>query len=232
MDNMISIIIPCFNEKIFLEKLLKKIDQVCKFQKEIILIDDGSDSQTKEIIKNCQNNNLLNEVITLDKNYGKGYALRKGIEKAKGEILVFQDSDLEYDPDDMKKLIEPILDNKADVVYGSRFISNDKGQRILYYWHRVANFILTTITNILTNINFSDMETGYKVFKSSVIKDLDLKEDSFGIEPEITVKLARNKVKFYEVGVSYNGRTYQEGKKIMLKDFFIAIYCLVKYRIF
>ena len=190
---MISIIIPCFNEKIFLEKLLKKIDQVCKFQKEIILIDDGSDSQTKEIIKNCQNNNLLNEVITLDKNYGKGYALRKGIEKAKGEILVFQDSDLEYDPDDMKKLIEPILDNKADVVYGSRFISNDKGQRILYYWHRVANFILTTITNILTNINFSDMETGYKVFKASVIKDLDLKEDSFGIEPEITVKLARKR---------------------------------------
>ena len=132
----------------------------------------------------------------------------------------------------MKKLIEPILDNKADVVYGSRFISNDKGQRILYYWHRVANFILTTITNILTNINFSDMETGYKVFKASVIKDLDLKEDSFGIEPEITVKLAGKKVKFYEVGVSYNGRTYQEGKKIMLKDFFIAIYCLIKYRIF
>lgn len=229
---MISIIIPCYNENKFLEQILTKVNSVKDLEKEVILIDDGSNTQTKKIIDDCVERKLINKLITLDQNYGKGFALKEGIQKAEGEIILFQDSDLEYDPDDYIKLIKPILDNKADVVYGSRFTSNEKGQRVLYFSHRLANFLLTSLTNIFTNINFTDMETGYKVFKSNIIKDIDLKERSFGIEPEITLKLAKKKVKFYEVGISYNGRTYEEGKKIMLKDFFIAIYCIFKYRFF
>ncbi len=229
---MISIIVPCYNETKFLEKILIKINNIKSINKEVILVDDGSDHETKEIIELCLQKKLIDTVITLEKNYGKGYALKKGIEKANESIILFQDSDLEYDPEDYPKLIKPIIDGKADVVYGSRFISNDKGQRVLYYWHRVANLLLTTLTNIMTNINFSDMETGYKVFKSEIIKKINISEKSFGVEPEITIKLAKIKVKFYEVGISYNGRTYEEGKKIMLKDFFIAVYCIFKYRFF
>jgi glycosyltransferase involved in cell wall biosynthesis len=229
---MISIIIPCYNEDHFLKDLLIKISLIKNLDKEIILVDDGSNQSTKGIIDFCKNENLINKVITLEKNYGKGFALKKGIEEAKGDIILFQDADLEYDPLDYNKLIRPIIQNKADVVYGSRFIGNENGQRILYFWHRVANFILTLFTNIMTNINFTDMETGYKVFKSNIIKNISIKENTFGVEPEITVKLAKKKVRFYEVGISYNGRTYEEGKKIMLKDFFIAVYCIFKYRFF
>jgi len=229
---MISIIIPCYNEDHFLKDLLIKISSIKNLDKEIILVDDGSNKSTKEIINLCKNENLINKVITLEKNYGKGFALKKGIEEAKGDIILFQDADLEYDPLDYNKLINPIIQNKADVVYGSRFIGNVNGQRILYFWHRVANFILTLFTNIMTNINFTDMETGYKVFKSNIIKNISIKENTFGVEPEVTVKLAKKKVRFYEVGISYNGRTYEEGKKIMLKDFFIAVYCIFKYRFF
>jgi len=229
---MISIIIPCYNEDHFLKDLLIKISLIKNLDKEIILVDDGSNQSTKGIIDFCKNENLINKVITLEKNYGKGFALKKGIEEAKGGIILFQDADLEYDPLDYNKLIRPIIQNKADVVYGSRFIGNENGQRILYFWHRVANFILTLFTNIMTNINFTDMETGYKVFKSNIIKNILIKENTFGVEPEITVKVAKKKVRFYEVGISYNGRTYEEGKKIMLKDFFIAVYCIFKYRFF
>jgi glycosyltransferase involved in cell wall biosynthesis len=229
---MISIIIPCYNEDHFLKDLLIKISLIKNLDKEIILVDDGSNQSTKGIIDFCKNENLINKVITLEKNYGKGFALKKGIEEAKGDIILFQDADLEYDPLDYNKLIRPIIQNKADVVYGSRFIGNENGQRILYFWHRVANFILTLFTNIMTNINFTDMETGYKVFKSNIIKNISIKENTFGVEPEVTVKLAKKKVRFYEVGISYNGRTYEEGKKIMLKDFFIAVYCIFKYRFF
>ena len=229
---MISIIIPCYNEDHFLKDLLIKISLIKNLDKEIILVDDGSNQSTKEIINLCKNENLINKVITLEKNYGKGFALKKGIKEAKGDIILFQDADLEYDPLDYNKLIRPIIQNKADVVYGSRFIGNENGQRILYFWHRVANFILTLFTNIMTNINFTDMETGYKVFKSNIIKNISIKENTFGVEPEVTVKLAKKKVRFYEVGISYNGRTYEEGKKIMLKDFFIAVYCIFKYRFF
>lgn len=229
---MISIIIPCYNEDYFLKDLLIKISLIKNLDKEIILVDDGSNQSTKEIIDFCKNEKLINKVITLEKNYGKGFALKKGIEEAKGDIILFQDADLEYDPLDYNKLIRPIIQNKADVVYGSRFIGNENGQRILYFWHRVANFILTLFTNIMTNINFTDMETGYKVFKSNIIKNISIKENTFGVEPEVTVKLAKKKVRFYEVGISYNGRTYEEGKKIMLKDFFIAVYCIFKYRFF
>ena len=228
----ISIIIPCYNEKKYINKILEKIKSLRNLQKEIILIDDGSDEETKKILKHCLNDSLIDELITLNKNFGKGYAVKTGVKKATGDIILIQDSDLEYNPDDYYKLIDPIISDKADIVYGSRFLGNEKGQRVLYYSHRVGNFFLTTLTNILTNINFTDMETGYKVFKSDVLKKIEINENSFGIEPEITVKLAKMNFRFYEVGISYNGRTYEEGKKIKLKDFFIAIYCLIKYRFF
>ncbi len=228
----ISIIIPCYNEKKYINKILEKIKSLQNLQKEIILIDDGSDEETKKILKHCLNDSLIDELITLNKNFGKGYAVKTGVKKATGDIILIQDSDLEYNPDDYYKLIDPIISDKADIVYGSRFLGNEKGQRVLYYSHRVGNFFLTTLTNILTNINFTDMETGYKVFKSDVLKKIEINENSFGIEPEITVKLAKMNFRFYEVGISYNGRTYEEGKKIKLKDFFIAIYCLIKYRFF
>ena len=228
----VTIIIPCYNESDFVEKILDKINSQTNISKEIIVINDGSNEKTTNILNECLSKNKINILLNHDYNKGKGEALKTGLSKATGEIVIFQDSDLEYDPEDYNKLIDPIVTDKADVVYGSRFLSNEKGQRILYYWHRVGNFLLTTLTNILTNINFTDMETGYKAFKTEVIKNINIKENSFGIEPEITVKLALKNYRFYEVGISYNGRTYEEGKKIKLKDFFIAIYCLIKYRFF
>ena len=228
----VSIIIPCYNESDFVEKILDKINNQSNINKEIIVVNDGSNQKTTTILDECLDKNKINLLVNHDFNKGKGEALKTGLSKATGEITIFQDSDLEYDPEDYNKLIDPIISNKADIVYGSRFLSNEKGQRILYYWHRVGNFLLTTLTNILTNINFTDMETGYKAFKTEIIKSIDIKENSFGIEPEITIKLALKNFRFYEVGISYNGRTYEEGKKIKLKDFFIAIYCLIKYRFF
>ena len=228
----VSIIIPCYNESDFVEKILDKINSQAIISKEIIVVNDGSNDKTSQILNECLKKNKINILLNHDFNKGKGEALKTGLNKATGEIIIFQDSDLEYDPEDYNKLIDPIVTDKADVVYGSRFLSNEKGQRILYYWHRVGNFLLTTLTNILTNINFTDMETGYKAFKTKVIKGINLKENSFGIEPEITIKLALKNYRFYEVGISYNGRTYEEGKKIKIKDFFIAIYCLIKYRFF
>ena len=228
----VTIIIPCYNESDFIEKILDKINSQTNISKEIIVINDGSNEKTTNILNECLSKNKINILLNHDYNKGKGEALKTGLSKATGEIVIFQDSDLEYDPEDYNKLIDPIISDKADIVYGSRFLGNEKGQRILYYWHRVGNFLLTTLTNILTNINFTDMETGYKAFKTEIIKSIDLKENSFGIEPEITIKLALKNYRFYEVGISYNGRTYEEGKKIKLKDFFIAIYCLIKYRFF
>ena len=228
----VTIIIPCYNESDFVEKILDKINSQTNISKEIIVINDGSNEKTTNILNECLSKNKINILLNHDYNKGKGEALKTGLSKATGEIVIFQDSDLEYDPEDYNKLIDPIISDKADIVYGSRFLGNEKGQRILYYWHRVGNFLLTTLTNILTNINFTDMETGYKAFKTEIIKSINLKENSFGIEPEITIKLALKNYRFYEVGISYNGRTYEEGKKIKLKDFFIAIYCLIKYRFF
>ena len=228
----VTIIIPCYNESDFIEKILDKINSQTNISKEIIVINDGSNEKTTNILNECLSKNKINILLNHDYNKGKGEALKTGLSKATGEIVIFQDSDLEYDPEDYNKLIDPIISDKADIVYGSRFLGNEKGQRILYYWHRVGNFLLTTLTNILTNINFTDMETGYKAFKTEIIKSINLKENSFGIEPEITIKLALKNYRFYEVGISYNGRTYEEGKKIKIKDFFIAIYCLIKYRFF
>ena len=223
----ISVIIPCYNEeKTILEILAKVNNQKSKFNLEIIVCDDGSKDRTISIIE--ENNNLYDKFIKLDQNSGKGSAIQKAITQCTGDIILFQDADLEYDPNDYDKMINPFVTKNADVVYGSRF-QGSGAHRLIYFSHRVANFFLTLLTSIMTNINFSDVETGYKAFKSEVLKSIILKEKSFGIEIEITMKISKLKVKIYEVGISYNGRTYAEGKKITIKDGFIAVFLIFKY---
>ena len=228
-----SIIIPVFNEEKTIIQLLERIHKtkIKDLEYEIIVINDGSHDDTKLLLE--KNQQLFHILINNEKNFGKGYAINLGIKASNSEYIIFQDADLEYDPSDYVNLIQPLLNGKADAVYGSRFLGSiSGGQRVLYYSHRVANFLLTTLTCFLTNINFSDMETGYKAFRAEAIKNINLKEKGFGIEPEITIKLSRKKIRFFEVGISYNGRTYNEGKKIKLSDAFIAVYCLFKYRFF
>ena len=227
----LSIIIPCYNEEKTIKILVEKVLQFDLNEKEIIIVDDCSTDNSREIIKKLAEVNLNIKFFFLEKNLGKGGALKKGFNEASGDIILIQDADLEYDPKDYPILLRPFEETDADVVYGSRFIG---GQyvRLHFFWHYLANKMLTLVTNIVTNLNMSDMETGYKVFKKSVIQSIDIKENSFGIEPEITVKLAKKKFIFYEVPVSYKGRSYEQGKKITLKDAFIAIYCIVKYRFF
>ena len=227
----ITIIIPCFNEEKTLSQIVDKVLKFKSFKKEIIIIDDCSEDNTPNII-----NDLLlkfDEIKSIrhEKNYGKGAGIKSAVKISTGDIILIQDADLEYNPEDYDNLLEPFLKTDADVVYGSRFIGG-KYVRLSFFWHYVANKLLTTLCNIFTNLNMTDMETGYKLFKSEAIKSIDLKEKSFGIEPEITVKLAKRKYKFYEVPISYNSRSYDEGKKIGLKDAFKAIYCIVKYRYF
>ena len=226
-----SIIIPCYNEVKTIDSVVNNIIENCDFDKEIIIVDDCSKDNTPIII-----NDLIlkfNEIKSIkhEKNYGKGAGIKSGVKMATGDIILIQDADLEYNPEDYKSLLEPFLKTDADVVYGSRFLGG-KYVRLSFFWHYVANRILTTLCNTFTNLNMTDMETGYKLFKSDAIKSIDLKEKSFGIEPEITVKLAKKKYIFYEVPISYSGRSYDEGKKIGLKDAFIAIYCIIKYRYF
>lgn len=227
----LSIIIPCFNEEKTIEQVVNKVLKFKTLEKEILIIDDCSVDNSREIIKKISNLNTSVKCFFQDKNQGKGSAIRKGFEVATGDILLIQDADLEYDPSDYDKLILPFLEADADVVYGSRFLGG-KYVRLHFFWHYVANKILTLITNIVTNLNMTDMETGYKLFKKKTIESITLKENSFSIEPEITVKLAKKGYSFYEVPISYKGRSYQEGKKITLKDAFIAIYCIIKYRFF
>ena len=227
----LSIIIPCFNEEKTIEQVVNKVLKFNTLEKEILIIDDCSVDDSREIIRRISNLNTSVKCFFQDKNQGKGSAIRKGFEVATGDILLIQDADLEYDPSDYDKLILPFLEADADVVYGSRFLGG-KYVRLHFFWHYVANKILTLITNIVTNLNMTDMETGYKLFKKKTIESITLKENSFSIEPEITVKLAKKGYSFYEVPISYRGRSYQEGKKITLKDAFIAIYCIIKYRFF
>ncbi len=223
----ISVIIPSFNEERTIIELLNNVNrQKEKFNLEIIVSDDGSNDKTKKLLK--ENRSLYDKLVENSKNEGKGTALRKGIEIANGDIILFQDADLEYDPEDYDRLLNPFFKNDADVVYGSRF-SGSSAHRIIYFSHRVANFLITSLVNIFTNINFSDVETGYKVFKRSIIENISLKEKSFGIEIEVTMKISKIKTKIFEVGISYNGRTYSEGKKITIKDAFIAVYLIFKY---
>ncbi len=225
----VSVIIPCFNEKETLTKILKKVQNSKIDIKEIIIIDDHSTDGTVEILESIQN--PLIKIYYHTYNKGKGAALRTGFAKATGDICIVQDADLEYDPDDYPILIKPILDDKADVVFGSRF-QGGSPHRVVYFWHRIGNGFLTLLSNILTDLDLSDMETCYKVFKREVIQSIRIQENRFGFEPEITAKIAKKNLRIYEVGIAYYGRTYSEGKKITWKDGIRAIYCIIKYNLF
>ena len=231
MINKLSIIIPVYNEENTIQEIIDKILDISAYNKEIIVIDDCSTDNSLEIIeKNLKNKISL--IIKNEKNYGKGFSIRQGIAAASGDVVLIQDADLEYDPRDYKKLIDPIDNNKADVVYGSRFIGSDE-KRVLFYWHTIGNKFLTMLSNMFTNLNLTDMENCYKVFKKDIITKIDLKENRFGFEPEVTAKLAKVKnIRIYEVGVKYHGRNYSEGKKITWKDGISAIRCIIFYSIF
>ena len=226
----VSIIIPCYNEQSTIKEIIYKINSQSNIEKEIIVIDDFSDDKTREILENDLKNNI-HKIILNDRNYGKGYSIKKGIENASGDCIIIQDADLEYDPTDYKKLLDPIINDVADVVYGSWFIGTSE-RRVLYFWHTIGNKLLTLLSNIFSNLNLTDMEVGYKVFKSNVLKDINLVENRFGFEPEVTAKIAKKNIRIYEVGISYFGRKYSEGKKITWKDGFSAIRCIVKYNFF
>ena len=204
----VSIIIPCFNEKDTIKSIFDKVNESKTFNKEIIIVDDGSTDGSDKIIKEIVVNNPNLKTVFHEKNLGKGAAIKSGLKSSSGNLILIQDADLEYDPIDYNILIEPFVKYDADVVYGSRFIGGPNPKRLHLFWHTVANKILTLITNIFTNLNMTDMETGYKVFKKEHIDIDNLKEESFGIEPEITIKLAKKKVKFFEVPITYNGRSY------------------------
>ena len=226
----ISVIIPCYNEEKTIEKIVNKILDLKDLDLEIIIIDDNSTDSSKNIIE-TKLKNKVHKVINNNFNSGKGYSIRKGIEYASGEFILIQDADLEYDPNDYYKILEPLKSKVADVVYGSRFIGSDK-KRVLYFWHTLGNKFLTLFSNIFTNLNLTDMEVGYKAFKSEILKDIDLKENRFGFEPEVTAKISKKNLQIYEVGISYFGRKYVDGKKITWKDGFSAIRCIIKYNLF
>ena len=227
---LISIIIPCFNEKKYIEEIVKRVLDQNNISKEIIIVDDGSTDGTTEILKkNIENK--VHKIIYLEKNFGKGNAIKEAIRFVNGQIILIQDADLEYNPKDYNKMIAPFISNNADVVYGSRFISNDS-RRVIYFTNTVANKILTFFLNCFLNLNFTDVETGYKAFKTELAKKIYLNEKGFGFEIEITMKLSKIGAIFYEVGISYSGRSISEGKKIRMKHFFEAIYCVIKYKLF
>lgn len=224
----ISVVIPVFNEKNFIISTLNKINkQKNDLNIEIIVIDDCSNDGTYELL--IENKHLYDLIIKNEKNSGKGASLRKGFKKTTGDIILIQDADYEYDPDEYKKLLEPFNKYGADVVLGSRF-KGSGGKRIIYYTHQIANKFLTFMCNILLNKNFSDVETGYKVFKKEILNNIDLEQNDFGIEIELVIKLSKQNTKIYEVGINYNGRTYEEGKKINLKDGLKALYLIFYYR--
>lgn len=226
----LTIIIPCFNEVNTIRQIIDKIIEINNYEKEIIVIDDFSTDGSRKILSEIEKVSI-SKLILNERNYGKGYCIKKGIEEATGDIVIIQDADLEYDPSDYKKLIEPIHKNQADVVYGSRFAGSEE-KRVLYYWHTVGNKFLTTLSNMFTNINLTDMECCYKAFKTEIIKKIDLKENRFGFEPEVTAKLAKKNIRIYEVGIKYFGQKYSDGKKITWKDGFAAIYCIIYYNVF
>jgi glycosyltransferase involved in cell wall biosynthesis len=230
----LSIVIPIYNEERTISDIVYAVERSNKLglDNEIILIDDFSSDKTPAIISKIYTENPSLVLVQHTINQGKGAALRSGFQQASGDIILIQDADLEYDPKEYPKLLKPIIENKADVVYGSRFRS-DQETRVLYFWHRVANGFLTLMSNMFTNLNLTDMETGYKVFKKEILDKVNLTENRFGIEPEFTAKISRiPNIRIYEVGISYFGRTYEEGKKIGIKDAFRAFYAIVKYSIF
>ena len=227
----LNVIIPCYNEKSTIQTVIANVQSVEPINKKIIIVDDFSNDGSKEILKSYETYSDI-EVVYHDKNFGKGRAIRSGLKKVEEGLILIQDADLEYNPRDYKKLLKPFEEAKADVVYGSRFLGGQEYSRIHYFWHFLANKILTFLCNFFTNLNMTDMETGYKVFKKEHVDKISLNEDSFGIEPELTIKLAKLKLRFFEVPISYNGRSYDEGKKIGLLDAFKATYCIVKYKLF
>ena len=237
MLKTLSIIIPAYNEGNTIHFILDKLQRVTllnNIEKEIIIVNDCSKDNTEEAVKNymAQNPSLNIQYFKHEVNKGKGAALHTGIQKATGEYLIIQDADLEYDPEEYNLLLKPVLDGFADVVYGSRFMGGNP-HRILFFWHTIGNRFLTFMSNMFTNLNLSDMETCYKLFNTKVIQSIKLRENRFGFEPEVTAKISRvPKIRIYEVGISYYGRTYEEGKKIGWKDGFRAIYCILKYGLF
>jgi len=235
MKKTLSIIIPVYNEENYIKEIYSKVIGVKLHQdisKEVIIIDDGSRDRTKEIIKNIADERTI--IIEQERNKGKGACIRIGLERASGDIIIIQDSDLEYDPDDYPKLLSPIINGNADVVYGSRFAGGE-AHRVLFYWHSWGNKMLTTLSNMLTNLNLTDMECGYKVFRKEIINQIKLRENRFGFEPEITAKISKiakkSRCRIYEVGISYHGRTYEEGKKINCRDGVKALYCILRYNL-
>ena len=220
---------PVYNEHATLRTVVERVLSVPDIPLELICIDDGSRDGSREILGKLQDEHPQQvRVLLQPQNMGKGAALRRGIHEATGEFVIIQDADLEYDPRDYPHLLDPLIQGKADVVYGSRFLGSGP-HRVLYFWHSMGNWLLTLLSNSLTNINLSDMETCYKVFRREVIQSIPIEEDRFGFEPEITVKVAKRHLRIYEVGISYWGRTYEEGKKIGWKDGLRALWCLVKY---
>jgi glycosyltransferase involved in cell wall biosynthesis len=237
MNKVLSIIIPAYNEATFIGQILQRVVAVCllaDYKKEILVVDDASTDGTVEIVEKFMADNPDSDIklIRQSPNQGKGAAIHRGIREASGEFIIIQDADLEYDPREYNLLLQPAIEGMADVVYGSRFVGHQP-HRILFFWHSIGNKMLTFTSNMFTNLNLTDMETCYKLFRSDIIKKLNLKEKRFGFEPEVTAKIGRVPgIRIYEVGISYYGRTYNEGKKINWRDGFRAIYCILKYNIF
>jgi glycosyltransferase involved in cell wall biosynthesis len=226
----VSVVIPVYNERSTIEQIVTAVRAADVGDIEIIVVDDASSDGTPQVLKE-KISTLAHQIIYQPHNRGKGAALRAGFAAATGDIILVQDADLEYNPADYPTLLEPILSGKADAVYGSRFMGG-RPHRVLYFWHMVGNRFLTLLSNMFTNLNLTDLETCYKAFRADVIKNLDLRENRFGFEPEVTAKLAKTKCRIYEVGISYNGRTYSEGKKVNWKDGFQAIYAILRYNLF
>lgn len=226
-DMKLSVVMPVYNERATLRQVVTQVLAV-PFDIELVCVDDGSTDGSGEILAELQSEHPALRIVPQGRNMGKGAALRRGIQEATGDYVVIQDADLEYDPAEYSLLLEPLIQGKADVVYGSRFLGG-RPHRVLYFWHSVGNRLLTLFSNALTDLNLTDMETCYKVFRREVVQSIRLEEDRFGFEPEVTVKIAKRKLRVYEVGISYWGRTYEEGKKIGWKDGFRALWCLLKY---